>query len=417
MESDSVLKVIGLMSGTSKDEIDIALIETDGQLIVKDIYSSSFSYTDEDKLLLNAVEYIVNQTNGDIKKADQDFLNLFKEFAKETNLSKSNLEEYIKDKGDDFSVSGIESLSTALHIEAVEKILKEANLSASEIDLIGYHGQTIFHKPSIKQTVQLGLGQTLAKSTGIRTVFDFRSADVEAGGQGAPFAPLYHQALAKRDSLTPCVILNIGGISNITVIDSSDKLCAFDTGPGNCLIDAYTRKHFNEACDYDAKFGSQGKVDEDLLIKIADKCINFDSNYLNKPPPKSLDVRDCIIPPEIEELNSFDACATLEALTAYLIVESLEVLELDKVPKVWIFSGGGRKNPVIKRELEMRLKTKLGESVELKNADSIAWNGDALEAQIFAYLAVRSIKGLPLSLPETTGVPEPTTGGKIAEIH
>ena len=419
MEQDLILKVIGLMSGTSKDEIDIALIETDGITSIEDIAASSLSYLDEERLLLNSAEYAVNKTEGDIDKADQNFLNLFEDFANELNLTRdqsSNLKTYIESKGYEFSVSGIEYLSTALHIEAVKKILKESDLPASEIDLVAYHGQTVFHKPAIKKTVQLGCGKTLAESTGIRTVFDFRSADVAAGGQGAPFAPLYHQAIAKRDNLVPCVVLNIGGISNLSIVYSSDGLCAFDTGPGNCLIDAYTNKYLNEACDFNGKFGSKGTVNEDLLIKLAGKCISIDPNYISKALPKSLDVRDCLIPPEIEELNSADACATLEALTAYTIVESLNILELDQIPKAWIISGGGRKNPVIMSELKQRLKTKLGDSLRLKDADTVSWNGDALEAQIFAYLAVRVLKSLPLSLPGTTGVPEPLTGGRVVEV-
>ncbi|MCB0317707.1 MAG: anhydro-N-acetylmuramic acid kinase [Bdellovibrionales bacterium] len=418
MDNNTKLKVIGLMSGTSKDGIDLAYIETDGHFFIKEIASAFFAYNQSEKTLLNLAEYLVNKTSGELNKFEEIPQFLLLEFAEKEGINATVVENYkrmLTDKGYNFSIAGIEYLSTILHYFAVESFLSQSKLEASNIDLIGYHGQTIFHRPSEKKSIQLGLGELLAEKTNIRTIFDFRSKDIKAGGQGAPFAPLYHFAIAKRDQLIPSIIVNIGGISNVTIMNEKEIIGAFDTGPGNCLIDAYTKLKCDLECDVDGKLGLAGKVFEDHLVEFSNFVIPNTNNFIKSPPPKSLDVRDCIIPQKIFDLSPKDACATLAALTAHFIIESLAFYDLNKIPDKMIIAGGGRKNPVILRELKLKFAKKFGENAKVLNADEVNWSGDALEAQLFAYLAVRSLKKLPISIPETTGVPKPTTGGLLAE--
>jgi len=255
----------------------------------------------------------------------------------------------------------------------------------------------------------------LSNGLGISVVCDFRSNDVKHGGQGAPFAPLYHKALAAQAGLAPMVIANCGGISNITIIGAADKdLYAYDCGPGNTLIDRFVQQKIGKAMDQDGIYGSRGKVNDRVLKALREKAVKLkdDSNYLDLQPPKSLDVNDLKLIPELNALNLQDGCATLEAFTAACIVKSLDSLKFP-IPKLWVLAGGGWQNPVITNELEQRLKHKLGSDVRLQHAVEVGWNGKAMEAQIFAYLAVRSIRKLPLSLPGTTGVRKPLTGGKL----
>ncbi|MEZ4752825.1 MAG: anhydro-N-acetylmuramic acid kinase [Bdellovibrionota bacterium] len=402
---------IGLMSGTSKDGIDVACIKTDGISKIEECGAASYDYTITEKRLLNLAEFVVYKADGDLDKANNQFKDRIEEFRTVEGLNQKQLTElfkYLEQRNLKLSLTDIEELSTELHIEAVNKFLVANNQKASEIDLIGYHGQTVFHRPALGITIQLGNAKRFAKTLGVKTVYNFRQADVAAGGEGAPFAPIYHQVKAKLDHLAPCIVLNCGGISNLTAVGK--ELIAFDSGPGNCLVDKFVQKHFNQNFDLDGKLGLKGKVHDDLLPDLAEKTIKFKGSYLKKLPPKSLDVRDCVIPNEIFDLDPHDACATLEALTAYFISESLQ--HLPEVPVNWIFAGGGRRNPVITRELNLRLKSKIP-ALSLQNADEIGWNGDGLEAQIFAFLAVRTIKKLPLSFPGTTGVNTALTGGKI----
>jgi anhydro-N-acetylmuramic acid kinase len=305
--------------------------------------------------------------------------------------------------------------STELHAEIVLKLLQKTNRSADEIDVIGYHGQTLLHKPSAKITVQVGDGELLAKMTGITVVNDFRRRDVFSGGQGAPFAPLYHQALAIRDHKVPAAVVNCGGIANVTVITGEhiNQVVGFDTGPGNGLIDRYIkqRTHGKELMDTNAKYGLNGRVNEETIKLLYEKSITSHSgDFFRSKPPKSLDIADFALIPELNILSIQDASATLEAFTADSIVHSTEFFD-GVIPTYWILAGGGWHNPVIKRELEVRLKEKLGSHIEVLTADEAGWNGRALEAQIFAYLAVRSLMNLPISVPGTTLVPKPLCGG------
>jgi anhydro-N-acetylmuramic acid kinase len=236
---------------------------------------------------------------------------------------------------------------------------------------------------------------------------------VAAGGQGAPFAPLYHQALAVRDHKLPVAVVNCGGIANITIIQDADEsgLLAFDTGPGNGLIDRLIRQRTQgrEGMDRDGHYGLQGKVCEKTLAALFAKSLMQEGkNYFELSPPKALDIGDMVLIPELETLSLEDACATLEVFTAESIVRSLKLVNIP-IPQHWILAGGGWHNPVILREL----KSRLGSGIQVMTADEAGWNSQAMEAQIFAYLAVRSLEKKPLSLPGTTRVPAPMTGGEL----
>jgi anhydro-N-acetylmuramic acid kinase len=251
-----ILKVIGLMSGTSMDGIDAVLLETDGKHYIKQKGSFSLDYDTEFKLALRVEETKVRQAKSNI--ADEKVVNK----------------------------------STELHAKAVQGLLKKFRISAQDVDLIGYHGQALYHNPLAGVTIQIGDGQYLADLTKIKVVNDFRSDDIKNGGQGAPLAPLYHQALAVRDNYFPVVVVNCGGIANISVIDGANEneVMGFDTGPGNVLLDRYIREKTNnqEFIDLDGKYGLKGKINQEVLAKL---MLGF-NDYLQKPAPKSLDPGD-----------------------------------------------------------------------------------------------------------------------------
>jgi anhydro-N-acetylmuramic acid kinase len=231
---------------------------------------------------------------------------------------------------------------------------------------------------------------------------------------------LYHQAPAKRDNLIPLAVVNCGGIANITLIKNGEpeSLVAFDTGPANGLIDRFIKQQTQgkECMDTDGKYGLQGMVNDEVLKLLFAEAIRKEGkNYFEMIPPKSLDINDMQLIPALHNLSLYDACATLEAFTAESIVKSLDLLKLEKseIPQTWVLVGGGWNNPVILRELKSRLKKYCGDTVKIYKAAEVGWNSQALEAQIFAYLAVRSLLGLPLSYPGTTRVPQPLTGGVL----
>ena len=268
----------------------------------------------------------------------------------------------------------------------------------------------------MKVSITIGNAQYLADELGITVVNQFRNRDVAAGGQGAPFAPLYHQALAIRDNKVPVAIVNCGGIANVTFVNSAHEhdLIAFDTGPGNGLIDRLVRQRSKgkENMDTNGQYGRRGVVDETVLNLLYEKCIIKEGkNYFAEKPPKSLDLGDLTLIPELDKLTTEDACATLEAFTADTIVNALTLLNTTP-PTYWILTGGGWRNPVIHRELKKRLKHILGEHVSILSADKVGWNSQSLEAEIFAYHAVRSLQNKPLSMPSTTRVPIPLSGGR-----
>lgn len=291
----------------------------------------------------------------------------------------------------------IEELVTVIHAEVITQLLNKKKSSSNEIDLIGFHGHTIYHNPDIRKTLQIGDGELLAKLTGVDVVCDFRSNDVMHGGQGAPLVPLYHRAVASQLA-KPLAILNLGGVANITWLGHEDELLAFDTGPGNALLDDFMNFRLGEKQDTGGKMALSGNVDQSILATL------LEHPYFSQNSPKSLDRNEFDLTPVLK-LSQADGAATLCAFTAEAVAKS--VVLLPEPPKLWLVTGGGRYNLAVMRELTSRLGT------EVKPVEDVGWDGDAIEAQAFGYLALRSVKGLPLSLPSTTGVPSPTSGGVL----
>ncbi len=275
-------------------------------------------------------------------------------------------------------------------------------IRGTAVDLVGFHGHTILHRPAERRTWQLGDGAALARRLGIDVVADFRSADVAAGGEGAPLAPLYHAALAAALP-KPVVILNLGGVANLTWIGAGGigeggDILAFDTGPGNALIDDWVRRHTGGAADIDGALARAGYASEAFVARFLERP------FFARTPPKSLD-RDEFRDAMPEGFSLENGAATLTEMTAAAVAAARR--HFPAPARQWLACGGGRHNLALMAALARRL------GAPLHPVEAIGWNGDALEAQAFAYLAVRSAAGLPLSLPSTTGVPHPTTGGRL----
>lgn len=357
MNRDGALTALGLMSGTSLDGIDAALVTTDGVGIEAFGPAVTVAYPEPFRARVRGV------------------------------LGR-------EDDGDD--VRAVARELTERHAEAVKQLLAR---TGGRADVIGFHGQTLLHRPAFRMTRQIGDGALLARLTGIPVVNDFRAADVAAGGQGAPFAPLFHAAMTGAME-RPLAVLNVGGVANVTWIGSNGRLVAFDTGPGNALIDDWARRHAGLTMDEGGRLARGGRVDRGRLAAL------LAHSYFGRPPPKSLDRDDFTFTAAAGEgLSIADGSATLTRFTAEAVARALG--HLPAVPARWIVTGGGRHNAT----LMAALGGCLGAPVEA--AESVGWQGDALEAQAFAFLAVRSLKGLPLSLPETTGVPRPMPGGTL----
>jgi anhydro-N-acetylmuramic acid kinase len=290
---------------------------------------------------------------------------------------------------------------TLAHAEAVAAFTAQHRISAQEIDIVGFHGQTVLHRPERGLTVQIGDAAALAKAIHIPVMHDFRAADVAAGGQGAPFVPVYHRALAQSlEREGPIVVVNIGGVSNITYIDGADTLIACDTGPGNALLDDYMLRTMSKPFDCEGRTAAQGVVDVPWLMRA------LEHPFFALPPPKSLDRND-FASLQLHDMAPADGAATLTAFTADAIARIVPLLP--KQPTSWIVAGGGARNLTMLRMLRERL-----EPATVEAADALGWSSDAIEAQAFGFLAARGLKGLPLSYPATTGVPIPMTGGVIA---
>ena len=419
---------IGLMSGTSMDGIDAALLETDGtSKLINDLGHFFIPYDPAFKILLKAAEYAIRQCKGNLDDAKVYYIHALEQYLQQelhiraihvpdkinSLIAYMHSESHSQEK---LTLDTVIQHSTFLHGLAVKQILKKTGYRAEQIDVVGYHGQAMYHQPTHKISVIVGDGQALADQIGITVVNDFRSRDIAAGGQGAPFAPLYHQALAVRDNKLPLAVVNCGGIANVTVIKNADPLdlIGFDTGPGNALIDRLVKRrtHGKQDMDTNGQFGKRGTMDVTVLNALYAKAIIKDGkNYFSIKPPKSLDYGDMILIPELDALSLEDACATLEVFTADSIVRSMEMFNRE-IPQHWVLAGGGWKNPLIKTALVTRLKAKMGSNVQVQFADEIGWNSQAMEAQIFAFLAVRSLNHQPLSFPNTTGVAAPLTGGQ-----
>lgn len=355
-----VLKVIGLMSGTSMDGIDAAYLETDGADYVRAGKSVSVPFSDSFRKRL--IEFVARVPERDAPEAD-----------------------------------AIEQEMTDLHATAVTQLAAETCTPLRELDLVGFHGQTVWHRPERRDTWQMGDGARLAKTLGVPVVFDFRSDDVRAGGQGAPLLPVYHAALAGD---LPTAVLNIGGVANVTWIDrKTDALVGFDTGPGNGLIDDWVRARLRMAMDEDGAVAARGKVHRDLVDLLMEHA------YFAQTPPKSLD-RFAFTAHRLSHLSDEDGAATLTAFTAASAAQSL--CHCPQRPQKIFVAGGGRRNPTL-----MKLLAEYS-GVAVVSVDELGWDGDALEAQGFAYLAARVMRGLPLTFPGTTGIAAPATGGRVA---
>jgi anhydro-N-acetylmuramic acid kinase len=369
---------LGLMSGTSLDGVDAALIRTDGERVEAFGAWATQPYSDEMRARLREGMVLAARLGGAARQAPE--------------------------------IIALSRDLTDLHGQLVRALLAEAGIEHEEVRVVGFHGQTLLHRPEDRLTLQIGDGGWLARSLDIDVVYDFRSADVAAGGHGAPLVPLYHQGLARdlgggdTTYSGPLAILNIGGIANVTWLDlRADALGggiqAFDTGPGNGLIDDWCARKIGVPMDRDGALAARGQVNAAALSAL------MASPQIHAAPPKSLDRRAFDLAP-VEALSPEDGAATLAAFTAAAIGAC--VRHLTAAPTRWIVCGGGRHN----RVLMNMLRNELGPIVY--TAEDAGWRGDALEAEAFAYLAVRHLRGLPLSLPSTTGAPSPMPGGVLA---
>ncbi len=368
---------IGLMSGTSMDGVDISIIQSDGQYQFYNILDDYFEYDIELQAELIRLRNLV--------------------------LAENDLFQYSKELGN------LERKITVFHAEKIKQILLKYK---HEVDLIGFHGQTIFHEPQKKITKQLGDGKLLSQLLKKKVVYDFRQKDIENDGQGAPLTPIFHYLISnivneKFKTGFPIGFINIGGITNLTKIinisnNFEDNITAYDIGPGNCLIDDWVRKNSNKKFDENGNISKAGKIDQLITNQIIEN-FNIDT-YSN-----SLDIKDFD--------NSFarglsfeNGCTTITNFTGYLIAKGIENIGSNSKIK-YLISGGGRKNIALMDCIKENLNDK--NKFILDNIDNYGFNGDFIESQAFGYLAIRSFLNLPISFPSTTGCKEPTLGGKI----
>ncbi|MDE1897005.1 MAG: anhydro-N-acetylmuramic acid kinase [Rhodospirillales bacterium] len=350
------MQAIGLMSGTSLDGVDAAWVQTDGETVSGFGQAATVLY--EDSL------------RADLRR----ILDLAAALA-----------------ADDPFLRDVTEKLTREHALAVAVLGKAA-------DVIGFHGQTILHAPEAGRTWQIGDAPLLSHITRLPVVHDFRSADVAAGGQGAPLVPLFHAAMAKEIE-KPLLIVNIGGVANATWLGPNGEIIACDTGPGNGPLDDLAQKHLGQAYDKDGALAASGQVDYARLRAL------LAHPFFALPPPKSLDRLSfsSLIEQAIAGLAPPEAAATLAAFICAAIAQT----PWPAPPKQVLVTGGGRHNATLMAGLAARF------TVPVQPVEAVGWNGDALEAQCFAFLAVRSLRGLPLSLPSTTGVKAPQTGGRL----
>ncbi|WP_373503323.1 anhydro-N-acetylmuramic acid kinase [Aestuariivirga sp.] len=354
------------MSGTSLDGIDVALLHTDGEDVVKRGPSATYAYRPEQQALL------------------QDALEEAKALTDRT--ARPGI------------LGDAERALTGWHADAVQKFVKDNGLSDSEIDVIGFHGQTVIHRPEMQLTVQLGDGPALARRLGRPVMWDMRAADVAAGGQGAPLVPVYHRALAASLPERPVAFLNIGGVANVSWIGRNGELIAFDTGPGNALLNDWCLKRIGRPFDEDGRLAATGKIDESALAQL------LGNPYFEDRPPKSLD-RNSFASLPLGHLSDADGAATLLAFTKFSVMQADDWFP--EAPRRWIVCGGGRLNRTLMESFP-------GRPTVFQTAEEAGFNGDSMEAEAWAYLAVRCLKGLPITFPGTTGCPEPLSGGLAA---
>jgi len=351
-----MIRAIGLMSGTALDGVDAAWIESDGAQITAFGPSLTLPYPSDLREELRALVH-------DPARAETDPL------------------------------SDLEARLTEVNAEAVETLLGQ---TGQRPDVVGFHGQTILHRPKCGYTRQLGDGQRLATQLGLAVVNRFRHADLAAGGQGAPLVPVFHAALA-QDLPKPLVVLNLGGVGNLTYI-GDETLLAFDTGPGNALIDDWVTRHTNQTWDEGGRLAARGRVDAKALARL------LDHRYFAAPPPKSLDRNGWAIE-AVAGLSAEDGAATLTEFTAQTITAALP--HLPNRPTRWLVTGGGRHNAHLMARIAAAV------SAPAAPVETLGWDGDALEAQAFGFLAIRAVQARVLSLPSTTGAAYPVSGGVL----
>jgi anhydro-N-acetylmuramic acid kinase len=374
------MRALGLMSGTSMDGIDVALLDTDGQAEVDRGPALTFPYPDETRALL-----------------------------REALAHACGIRERRERPG---MLPVAERALTELHAAAIAAFLRKTGISRTSIDVIGFHGHTVLHRPEERLSVQIGDGPLLAELVQTDVVYDLRAADLAAGGQGAPLVPVYHRALLGSRPERPIAVLNLGGVANVTFLGRNGALIAFDTGPGNALLDDFMAARAGEACDRNGAVAARGRVDEALEHQL------LSHPYFKALPPKSLD-RQAFAPSgagsepgagpwaSLDRLSLEDGAATLAAFTASAVARARE--HFPEEPQLWVVSGGGRRNRTLMSMLAARVQN------AVVPAEAAGLDGDSLEAEAWAYLSVRACKGLPITFPGTTGVPRPTNGGVLAK--
>ena len=353
---------LGLMSGTSCDGVDASIIVSNGEDNYNVILDKFFEYS---------------------KKTTQNIQNL-----KEKINNSKDLDSYLEE------IKILENEITFFHSKVANEVIEICKI---DIDFIGFHGQTIFHNSKEKKTRQLGDASFLSKNTKKRVIYNFRQNDLDNGGEGAPLAPIFHKLLIKQKKINlPAIILNIGGIANTTLVDESFKLISMDIGPGNCLIDKWIRLNTDKNFDENGELARLGKVDKFILEQSID---NFHYNEISKK--KSYDINDFDLS-FVRGLNLENGAATLTEYTADILSKKISKADL-------YICGGGRKNKFLIESIQKKIINKI------KLIDDFGVNGDYVESQAFAYLAIRSYLKLPISFPETTGCIKPCSGGEIVK--
>ena len=375
MQAVQPLTAIGLMSGTAYHGVDVALVDTDGEGIGRLGPTGHRAYADDERAL--------------IRQAIAEAAGLGNRAARPGCLTQA------------------EALITAAHAEAVEAFLTKNGLRAGAIGVVGFHGQTVLHAPERLLTVQLGDGRALAARLRIPVVYDFRAADVAAGGQGAPLASVFHRALVRGlERALPVAVISLGGMASITYVGQND-LVAFDTGPGNALIDDFLRLRTGTPYDDGGKIAATGRVNKEALARLLSHA------YFTRRPPKSLDREAFNTWLEkvggLPGMSTENAAATLTAFTAGTLARAVAMLP--RPPASIIVAGGGTRNPTMMRMIAGQLAP-----ARVETAAAIGGSADALEAQALAYLAVRSLRGLPLTLPSMTGVATSMNGGVLVRL-
>lgn len=362
-----IYTALGLMSGTSLDGVDVAIVYTDGETIHDWDVAGTFPYTSRERRDLQAYTDSALAWNFEGPPPN--------------------------------SFSAAETLVDDVHIRAIETFLRNEGIQNLGFDIIGYHGQTFLHDATRARTLQLGHGQALAHHFQVPVAYDFRSADVAAGGQGAPLAPIYHKALVEQRSLPGVTaVLNLGGVGNVSVVTDS-KLLASDTGPANGPLDSFLESR-GIAMDRDGAISKKGAP---IFSKI-DAWMQ--TSFFQRAWPKSADRYDFDVLSDLADVSTEEGAATLCAFSALSAAQTIR--QMGVAPDRVIVCGGGRRNPTIMTMLQLEL------GCPVLPAEAMDWESDAIEAQAFGYLAVRVLRGLPNSFATTTGVPEPTVGGVIA---